>query len=80
MFRPLFPEHFRSIVRLGLARSRVQPFLEINWSCELRVRATGKQKLWFARSSRLEARSSYLSSGKLSVNTGPVAQLARAHP
>ncbi len=30
MFRPLFPEHFCMMVRLGLARSRVQPFLEIN--------------------------------------------------
>ena len=28
MFRPLLLEHFRTMVRLGLARSRVQPFLE----------------------------------------------------
>jgi hypothetical protein len=28
MFRPLLLERFRTMVRLGLARSRVQPFLE----------------------------------------------------
>jgi len=28
MFRPLFLEHFHMMVRLGLAWSRVQPFLE----------------------------------------------------
>ena len=32
MFRPLLLEHFRTMVRLGLARSRVQPFLEKNQS------------------------------------------------
>ena len=31
MFRPLFLEHFHAIVRLGLAWSRVQPFLENNF-------------------------------------------------
>ena len=81
MFRPLFPEHFRSMVRLGLARSRVQPFLEINWAASYELRATGKQKLWFARSSRLEARSSYTELREAFGEwTGPVAQLARAHP
>jgi hypothetical protein len=59
MFRPLFPEHFCMMVKLDLVRLPVQPFLEINWAASYELRATSKQKLWFARSSRLRARSSY---------------------
>jgi hypothetical protein len=35
MFRPLFLEHSRMMVRLGLARSPVQPFLENKSSSQL---------------------------------------------
>ena len=37
MFRPLFPEHFRTMVRPGLAWLRVQPFPRNKFSCELRA-------------------------------------------
>ena len=57
MFRPLFLEHFRSTVRLGLAGSRVQPFLEKYRAASYELRATGKQKLGLpgVRGSKLEA-------------------------
>jgi hypothetical protein len=54
----LFLESFPLMVRPGLAWSHVQPVLENISGCELRATSyeqTGKT--WFARSSRLEARS-----------------------
>jgi len=59
MFRPLFLERFRMMVRLGLARSRVQPFLEIHRAASYELRATSKQMFdcskLAARGSKLEA-------------------------
>jgi len=58
MFRPLLLEHFRTMVRLGLARSRVQPFLENKSGCELRATSyeqTDGFGLLEARGSKLEA-------------------------
>ena len=58
MFRPLFLEHFRMMVRSGLARSRVQPFLENKSGCELRATSYGQtdgQVCSKLRGSKLEA-------------------------
>ena len=54
-FRPLFLERFRMMVRLGLARPRVQPFLE---KIGLRATSYGQTDnfgLLGARGSKLEA-------------------------
>src|ERR1700751_6080336 len=79
---PLFLESFHLMVRPGLAWSPVQPVLENISGCELRATSyeqTGKTG--FARSSRLEARSWIASELRdLRRITGPVAQVARAHP
>jgi len=56
MFRPLFLERFRMMVRLGLARPRVQPFLENKIG--LRATSYGQTDnfgLLEARGSKLEA-------------------------
>jgi hypothetical protein len=58
MFRPLLLEHFRMMVRLGLARSRVQPYPRNKSGCELRATSyeqTGGLGLLEARGSKLEA-------------------------
>jgi len=56
-FRRLFLEHFRTMVRSGLAWSRVQPFLEINQlrATSLELRANANFGLLGTRGSRLEA-------------------------